>query len=330
MLISVIIPVYNDEKYIKKCLSSIANQTFKNIEVIVVDDGSTDKSGKICEEFKSKDNRFKVIHKGNRGVSDSRNKGLDEASGDYICFVDSDDWIESNYFEQIAPILSLGNYSIIFNPFIEEKNNGQFCLNAVSSSMELICEDALSYLFHGKLFPWGVYSTFYKRELVKNIKFNLTSCFGEDFEFKYNAIKQAKDLLFFSSISKYHYVYREDSSVAVYSILKKSNDLEIIKNVMRVEKKRLKDILLFEQYFPRLITYALIGCNSSVNAELQKGKELRDEVAAHKWKILFSRKISLVLKIKMLVLLLPKVLRRRVHGIYINLKRVNGLLCKHL
>lgn len=99
MLISVIVPVYNVENYLCKCVDSIINQTYNNLEIILVDDGSTDGSASICDEYVLKDSRVKVIHKENGGVSSARNIGIAEASGEYICFVDSDDWLELDYFE---------------------------------------------------------------------------------------------------------------------------------------------------------------------------------------------------------------------------------------
>ena len=92
-LLSVIVPVYNVEAYLVKCVESILNQTYPNLEVILVDDGSPDGSGAICDTFADKDSRVKVIHKPNGGLSSARNAGLEEASGEYITFVDSDDWI---------------------------------------------------------------------------------------------------------------------------------------------------------------------------------------------------------------------------------------------
>lgn len=98
-MISVIIPVYNVEKYIRKCLKSVLNQTFQDFEIIIIDDGSTDKSGIICDDFARHYGNIKVVHKRNGGVSSSRNKGLEESTGDMIVFVDSDDWIDKFYLE---------------------------------------------------------------------------------------------------------------------------------------------------------------------------------------------------------------------------------------
>ena len=96
-LISVIVPVYNVENYLYKCISSIITQSYGNFELILIDDGSIDKSGEICDSFSEKDNRIKVIHKVNEGVSSARNYGLKQARGEYICFVDSDDYVLNDY-----------------------------------------------------------------------------------------------------------------------------------------------------------------------------------------------------------------------------------------
>lgn len=103
--ISVIVPIYNVEKYLDKCINSIVLQTYKNIEILLIDDGSTDKSFYICEKWKKKDYRINVIHKSNGGLSDARNYGLNIASGEYVCFIDSDDYIEKDYIEKLYKIL---------------------------------------------------------------------------------------------------------------------------------------------------------------------------------------------------------------------------------
>lgn len=93
-LISIIVPVYNVENYLCRCVDSLLNQTYHNLEIILVDDGSPDRCGEMCDEYVKKDKRVKVIHQSNGGLSDARNKALDIAKGDYLMFVDSDDWIE--------------------------------------------------------------------------------------------------------------------------------------------------------------------------------------------------------------------------------------------
>ena len=100
-LISIIVPVYKAEKYLSECIDSIISQTYENFELILIDDGSPDNSGKICDEYAEKDKRIKVIHKENAGVSSARNIGLDNASGEYIAFIDSDDFVDKQYLEKL-------------------------------------------------------------------------------------------------------------------------------------------------------------------------------------------------------------------------------------
>lgn len=111
-LISIVVPIYNVENYLKKCVETIIGQTYKNLEIILVDDGSTDNSGKICDEMKEIDNRIRVIHKENGGLSDARNVGLDEAHGKYISFIDSDDYIDSNFIETLYKMCIENNAEI--------------------------------------------------------------------------------------------------------------------------------------------------------------------------------------------------------------------------
>ena len=111
-LISIIVPVYNVEKYLKKCVDSIVNQTYKNLEIILVDDGAADNSGKICDELVELDNRIKVYHKKNGGLSDARNYGVERATGDYIGFVDSDDYIDAEMYEKLYEAIKKENVDV--------------------------------------------------------------------------------------------------------------------------------------------------------------------------------------------------------------------------
>ena len=105
-MISIIVPVYNVEKYLERCIESIVNQTYKDIEIILVDDGSPDNCPVICDRYAEKDNRIKVIHKQNGGLINARKSGLEIAQGDYIGFVDSDDWIEPEMYEYFAQMIN--------------------------------------------------------------------------------------------------------------------------------------------------------------------------------------------------------------------------------
>lgn len=122
-LLSIIVPVYNVKSYLKKCVESIINQTYTNLQIILVDDGSTDGSQDICDEFAQRDSRIVVIHKENGGQSTARNVGMDRAKGVYIAFVDSDDWLEPNMYEALISQLEKHEADIVACSFYECKGD---------------------------------------------------------------------------------------------------------------------------------------------------------------------------------------------------------------
>lgn len=149
--ISIIVPVYNVEKYLSRCIDSILSQTFTDFEILLVNDGSTDGSGNICEEYAKKDNRIRVLHKNNEGVSSARNTGLDNAKGDWIAFVDSDDWIDRNM------------YYILYN-------------EAISSEADVImCDFYIYYNQNSKDLIKAVSTDSSKEDIIKNYMLSFTS-----------------------------------------------------------------------------------------------------------------------------------------------------------
>ena len=116
-LVSIIVPVFNVEKYLRQCLDSILGQTFNQFEVIIVNDGSTDNSGAICQEYEARDNRIVYLEKENGGVSEARNLGLDFATSEYIIFIDSDDWIEPTYVEVLYEKIEEYQADIVFENY---------------------------------------------------------------------------------------------------------------------------------------------------------------------------------------------------------------------
>ena len=128
-LISVILPIYKVEKYLKKCIESILTQTYKNLDIILVDDGSPDKCGEIIEEFRKKDKRIRTIHQNNGGLSAARNNGIKIANGKYIVCIDSDDWIEKDMIEVLYKNIVNTNSDISICEFIEEDEYGKILSN---------------------------------------------------------------------------------------------------------------------------------------------------------------------------------------------------------
>lgn len=171
-LVSVIVPVYNVENYLRKCLDSIVTQTYHNLEVILIDDGSKDSSGVICDEYAGKDNRVKVIHKENGGLSEARNSGLEIASGDWIAFVDSDDYIDESMLRTLVDLAQNNNAQVAMCAFraISESIDDNYCLvTKVFNRDELL--DVYVTRTKGYLITNSVWDRIYKRELVKEIRF---------------------------------------------------------------------------------------------------------------------------------------------------------------
>lgn len=173
-MFSIIVPVYNVEKYLDKCLASISEQTFKEFECIVVDDGSPDNSNDIIDRYVNKDQRFKVIHQKNMGISAARNAGLAIAQGDYVAFVDSDDYISNEYLEKFALKIANTDADIVICGFIEVLKDSQKTVCFEASSTEVIKQNILADICPS--YPWN---KCYKKYLFENIRFPVGKIFED-------------------------------------------------------------------------------------------------------------------------------------------------------
>lgn len=213
--VSIIIPIYNVEKYLCRCVDSIISQTYRNIEIILVDDGSTDKSAGICDCYACRDSRIKVQHMANSGVSNARNIGLRSATGEYITFVDSDDWIDCCYIENWVRIASQHAGDVFIGGYIEEYNNGKRvkfnkhnCLtvwNSVECIHNIFVRNASQ-----DGFAWGILGKFFRREVCLNETFPSDITMGEDAIWLWKVLKNVTSVLYVP-YSGYHYFQRDDS-----------------------------------------------------------------------------------------------------------------------
>ncbi|EKO3740265.1 glycosyltransferase [Vibrio metschnikovii] len=178
-VISIIVPVFNSDLYLKECVESILNQTYSNLELILVNDGSTDKSLDICKYYENLDKRVKLIDKINEGVSSARNDGIALATGKYIAFVDSDDFICENMFKTLISAIesSKSDCAVLSRYIVNVKDRVDF-----SDVKTISSEKALDYLLELK-FPTSLWAYLYKAELVSNIRLNKDIHFFEDLDF---------------------------------------------------------------------------------------------------------------------------------------------------
>lgn len=210
--ISIIVPVYKVEEYLPKCIDSILAQTFADFELILVDDGSPDNCGKICDEYADKDNRIVVIHKENGGVSSARNAGLDIAKGKYIGFIDSDDYIDPDMYETLYNNLVNNNADIsICGIFVCYKNViKNYYSNPISGVFSGI--DAFKLALSGKGCAFAPYNKLYKKEILDTIRFPALKI-GEDLFIIGDIMLKAKKVIICTDLPKYYYVQRQDSAM---------------------------------------------------------------------------------------------------------------------
>lgn len=209
-LISIIIPIYKVEPYLRRCLDSIVNQTYTNLEIILVDDGSPDGCPHICDEYAAKDNRIVAIHKKNGGLSDARNAGLDICKGEYISFIDSDDWVDEKYIEILLDLAIKENADIAIGENIQTSG---ICnkLNNISKTQIYSSKEALYHLFtHNHIAFTISCGKLYKKELFSNLHFPIGK-FHEDEFTTYILLYRSKEIVYTNRIL--YYYFRHSNSI---------------------------------------------------------------------------------------------------------------------
>lgn len=222
-IISIIVPVYNAEKYLARCIDSILCQTFGDFELILVNDGSSDKSKEICEKYSESDPRIKLINQENSGVSATRNAGLDSASGEYIGFVDSDDFIEKNMYEELYNILKKTGADIsvcgIKDVYSEETGNFQKIENKV---LTFDAKSALECILSGKLLTMYSVNKLYKKELFENLRYPVGKIY-EDTVVSVQIFSKCSRIAYSPAIL--YYYFRNSGSITFQKFSMKDMDI---------------------------------------------------------------------------------------------------------
>lgn len=203
--ISVIVPVYKVEQYLPRCIDSILAQTFTDFELLLIDDGSPDNSGKICDEYAKKDERIRVFHKENGGVSSARNIGLDNARGEWIAFVDSDDWVNETYFSDLQNTkadLSISSYTMM--PSLNHVSLTPIESFSFEDFKSIISRNLLNALIKT---PWG---KLLRRELISKLRFDPALKTGEDTVFMISYYCNCRSI-YISDDAVYYYLSPENS-----------------------------------------------------------------------------------------------------------------------
>lgn len=308
-LITIIIPLYNVESFIERCLNSVVNQTYKNLEIILINDGSTDNSLSICEEYRKKDKRIKLINKKNGGVSSARNCGLDIYNGKYITFIDADDYVEVDYIEILYKKIKEYNVDIVFSNAIEVLDNGK-TMNNKNAIKDILLdkENVYKELFLERYISCACWGNLYKVDVIKDVKFDINMHLDEDFKFLIDVINNIDNSVMISD-KKYYYVIRENSlfhSAFSENRIVKSKLSKKWYGIINYSKElvdKFKDTNL-EKYALRRYVRLIVTYMYSLKIVKDEYKELKQLIKPYFFKYMFSSIVSIKLKVLYLVVLL--------------------------
>ena len=246
--VSVIIPVYNDAVYVKRCLDSLINQTLHDIEIIIVDDGSTDDTPQVLKEYSQKDNRISIITQENSKQGTARNKGLKFASGDYIAFLDSDDWVDNDYFEKMLDASERTGVDISVSSAIRIKKFDRVS-KYIEYDEEKIYKNSKDIIEVLKIPPyWFVWGKLYKKRLLSEIRFE-EDVYYEDAEFLLKVIHHTSSIATVPKVKYYYFSNPNSTMKSKHSIAKDQDKINAMVNVVNYAKEHnieLKEITIFK------------------------------------------------------------------------------------
>ena len=300
-LITVIIPVYQVEKYLENCVNSVLQQTYKNLEIILVDDGSIDRCPQICDEFAEKDKRIKVVHKANGGLSDARNAGLDICKGKYITFIDSDDYVSQNYVELLynALISNDADVSIVDSATIQE--NMLYSTDSVEGNVETYTQKEVIVKCLNIKIQQRAWGKLYPAEYFKDLRFPVGKLY-EDLAVLFRILLKTKKIVVVRAPA-YKYLVRRGSIMHSKFNARQLDEIGIIDEEM--------DNLIshFPEYTTmangrRLYSYFVvlrrINTSENVNEYKQEKKVIMDKIRKYAKGMLFKKDINVRLKSKIL------------------------------
>lgn len=237
-LISIVVPVYNMEKYLHKCVDSLLNQSYNQLEIILVNDGSTDHSAKICDEFAEKDSRIKVVHRTNGGLSEARNSGLSIFKGEYVTFVDSDDYVRADYVQTLLDLvlnynvkIAVSQFKYVSNEHIDKDDNDN------EKDFFLPTLEALENMFYQDYFDHNATAKLFHRSLFDSLKFPVDLLY-EDMFTTYKILLSSDSGVAVFNKKTYYYLIRSDSIEGAPFSAKKLNSMRFIVDDFENTKKQ--------------------------------------------------------------------------------------------
>lgn len=295
-MISIIIPVYNVSQYLNECIRSVVNQSYKDFECILIDDGSSDGSEIICDQWEQKDSRIKVIHQLNQGVSKARNRGIAEAKGEYIAFIDSDDWIAPNYLNELFQPIEKYNIDLVVCGLQQHYNNGTFKNYSYKTGIIKIEKQFTNEFtdINKKFLFFAPSIKLYRKKIIQEqkIHFPLAYTYGEELLFNYNYLEYVKTIYI---VDQCLYHYRVIGNGTLSSI-KRINQFEIDYAQWKILKDFFQRKNLWNDYSISYLYHRLWWCMYDAILsfpERLKGKSI-------KYKLQYIKQIVNITEVKQL------------------------------
>lgn len=278
--VSIIIPAYNIAPYLERCLESVRHQTYKELQIIIVDDGSADQTGQIADSFAERDKRFQVIHKENRGVSAARKTGLEKAEGDYIGFVDGDDYIEPEMYEKLVELaveygadIAHCGYQMVFPDRVDMYHG----------TKQLKVQDTytgVKDLLEGNLVEPGLWNKIYRRKLFNQINYDENIVINEDLLLNYFLFHRSEKAVFID-VPYYHYMVRKNSaSTSDWNEHKVMDPVRVLEKMRREEKDQELRALIDNRYIYQLVRVIIFRSNDNKTLLRKLRQITRDKLAA--------------------------------------------------
>ncbi len=295
MMVSIIIPVYRVEKYLARCIDSVISQTYTNLEIILVDDGSTDLSGKICDEYRKKDRRIIVIHQENAGASNARNRALDIMSGDAVVFVDADDFIDVGHIETLVNLINRTEADIAISSYVKSSAENAVVFSKSKNTDEALYtgEEACIRMLLAKDIDSCVCCKLVKKEILGKSRFRNDMTIGEDLEFYYRVLRKAKKVAY-SNKKEYAYIQHMTNTINILTSEAMNSLKEIEKLIINEENKSLKNALTSKcvsTYFHFLL----------LENDREKQKYLKTSINKYRRNLIFSKEVALKVRVACLV-----------------------------
>lgn len=304
--LSIIVPMYNVEAYLHRCINSILQQTYIDFELLLIDDGSTDSCASICRAYAKNDYRVRFFQKENRGVSSARNFGLKKAVGQYIGFVDGDDWIESDMYEILIASLEKESVDICVGGYVKDSNGFNERVFKVLPAERLSKGKALKYMLEKKVFSWELCDKVYKKKLFDNIFLDEEVAIGEDLLINWSLFNKGT-FVFYKPINKYHYFIRENSACTSIFSDKQLTYLNVIEKVYLETKRldsRIRAVALIEMV-AAIVSFNLKMLLSDAEKYQNKIQFYQNEIRNNFCQYFFLPRISIRQRLGLVFFLLP-------------------------